>query len=225
LLEMHQEATKLGDTKFYFKEGLTLGLDPGYDAGAFNQGSALSSRFLALDNGINMGINAMSIDHIGSVVVPLAVNQEAGNPFAIRIANHTLPSDINVYVEDVVEKTLTLVTAKTFTLTPQTKLSGIGRFYLHFTRSSLSIESIANTSLIAAYKGNGNDYISIEGLQQFSKPSQIILYNLLGMKIIDKTINTPSQKETITTVGIKEGVYILQINYDNQVLTKKIVID
>ena len=110
-------------------------------------------------------------------------------------------------------------------LTPQTKLSGIGRFYLHFTRSSLSIESIAYTSLISAYKGNGNDYISIEGLQQFSKPSQIILYNLLGMKIIDKTINTPSQKETITTVGIKEGVYIFQINYDNKVLTKKIVID
>ena len=61
-----------------------------------------------------MGINAMSIDHMGSVVVPLVVNQEAGNPFAIRIANHTLPSDINVYVEDVVEKTLTLVTAQTF---------------------------------------------------------------------------------------------------------------
>jgi hypothetical protein len=225
VLEIHQDTKKLGDTKFYFKEGLTLGLDPGYDAGAFNQGSALSSRLLAQDNGINMGINAMSIDHMASVVVPLVVNQEAGNPFAIRIANHTLPSDINVYVEDVVEKTLTLVTAKTFTLTPQTKLSGIGRFYLHFTRSSLSIESIAYTSLISAYKGNGNDYISIEGLQQFSKPSQIILYNLLGMKIIDKTINTPSQKETITTVGIKEGVYIFQINYDNKVLTKKIVID
>ena len=225
VLEMHQDTKKLGDTKFYFKEGLTLGLDPGYDAGTFNQGSALSSRLLEQDNGIGMGINAMSIDHMASVVVPLVVNQEAGNPFAIRIANHTLPSDINVYVEDVVEKTLTLVTAKTFTLTPQTKLSGIGRFYLHFTRSILSIESIAYTSLISAYKGNGNDYISIEGLQQFSKPSQIILYNLLGMKIIDKTINTPSQKETITTVGIKEGVYIFQINYDNKVLTKKIVID
>ena len=225
VLEMHQDAKKLGDTKFYFKEGLTLGLDPGYDAGAFNQGSALSSRLVDNDQGVGMGINAMSIDHMGSVAVPLVVNQEAGIPFALRIANHTLPSDINVYVEDLVEKTLTLVTAQSFELTPQTKLSGIGRFYLHFTRSSLSLESIANTSLITAYKGIGNDYISIEGLQQFSKASKIILYNLLGMKIIDKTIDTPSQKETITIVGIKEGAYILQINYGNQVLTKKMVID
>jgi hypothetical protein len=225
VLEMHQEAKKLGDTKFYFKEGLTLGLDPGYDAGAFNQGSALSSRLLAQDNGINMGINAMSLDHMNSITVPLVINQEAGNPFAIRIANHTLPSDINVYVEDVVEKTVTLVTAQSFELTPQTKLSGIGRFYLHFTRSSLSVESIVNTSLITTYKGNGNDYISIEGLQQFSTPSQIRVYNLLGVKIIDTTLNTPSLTETISTVGIKKGLYILHINYDNQVLTKKIVID
>ncbi len=225
VLEMHQDTKKLGDTKFYFKEGLTLGLDPGYDAGAFNQGSALSSRLLAQDNGINMGINAMSLDHMNSVTVPLVINQEAGSPFAIRIANHTLPSDINVYVEDVVEKTVTLVTAQSFSLTPQTKLSGIGRFYLHFTRSSLSVESIVNTSLITAYKGNGNDYISIEGLQPFSKASKIILYNLLGVKIIDTTLNTPSQKEMISTAGIKQGIYILEINYDNQVLTKKIVID
>jgi hypothetical protein len=82
-----------------------------------------------------------------------------------------------------------------------------------------------NTSLITAYKGNGNDYISIEGLQPFSKASKIILYNLLGVKIIDTTLNTPSLTETISTVGIKKGLYILHINYDNQVLTKKIVID
>ena len=40
------------DTKFYFKEGLTLGLDPGYDAGAFNQSSGLSSRLVEQDNGL-----------------------------------------------------------------------------------------------------------------------------------------------------------------------------
>jgi len=225
VLEMHQEAKKLGDTKFYFKEGLTLGLDPGYDAGAFNQGSPLSSRLLAKENAINMGINALSLDHMGGVVVPLGVNQEAGNPFAIRIANHTLPSDINIYVEDVVEKTLTLVTSQSFGLTPKTKLSGPGRFYLHFTRSSLSVEGIENTSLVTAYRGIGHAYISIEGLQQFSKPAQIRVYNLLGIKIIDKTISTPAQKETIDTSGIKEGVYLLQINYNHQVLTKKVVID
>jgi hypothetical protein len=36
VLDMYSGAVKVDDTKFYFKEGLTLGLDPGYAAGAFN---------------------------------------------------------------------------------------------------------------------------------------------------------------------------------------------
>ena len=51
VLDMHSDAIKVSDTKFYFKEGLTLGLDPGYDAGAFNQSSGLSSRLVEQDNG------------------------------------------------------------------------------------------------------------------------------------------------------------------------------
>jgi hypothetical protein len=225
VLEMRQEATKLGDTKFYFKEGLTLGLDPGYDAGAFNQGAALSSRLLAQDKGVNMGVNAMSIDDMQNVVVPLMINQEAGKPVAIRIANHTLPADIHVYVEDVLEKTVTLVTAQSFELTPQTKLSGIGRFYVHFTRKTLSTETRVASSVLTAYKAIGNDYITIEGLAQFSKPSQINVYNLLGMKLIESTLQTPSDKEMIPITGIKQGIYILEVNTDKRVFTKKIIIN
>ena len=77
VLDMHGDAVKVSDTKFYFKEGLTLGLDPGYDAGAFNQSSGLSSRLVEQDNGIGMGINAMPIDAMSNVIVPLAINQEA----------------------------------------------------------------------------------------------------------------------------------------------------
>ena len=36
--------TERATTDFYFRDGLSLGLDPGYDAGAFNQSMALSSR-------------------------------------------------------------------------------------------------------------------------------------------------------------------------------------
>lgn len=225
VLDMYSDAVKVGDTKFYFKEGLTLGLDPGYDAGAFNQSSGFSSRLLEQDNGIGMGINAMPLDAISNAIVPLVVHQQAGVSLNIQIANSTIPEDINVYLEDTVEKTFTLLTNEDFELLAQTTLSGVGRFYLHYTTSTLSTDVVSATSLVTAYKGTGNTYITVEGLQQFSDPAQLTLYNVLGMKVLSRNIQNPSQKEMLSTVGLRTGVYILKVQAENIVFTKKLVIE
>ena len=225
VLDMYSDGVKEDDTKFYFKEGLTLGLDPGYDAGAFNQSSGFSSRLVDQDNGIGMGINAMPADAMSNVIVPLTINQEAGIALEIQIASSTIPEDINVYLEDTVENTFTLLTNEGFELTAQTTLSGIGRFFIHYTTSTLSTDTESSTSLLTAYKGKGNAYISVEGLQQFSEPANLILYNVLGMKVLSRKIQSPSQKETLSTVGMRTGVYILKVQAENIVFTKKLVIE
>ena len=227
VLDMHSDAVKVADTKFYFKEGLTLGLDPGYDAGAYNQTSGLSSRFLEQANGIGMSINAMSIDDMSNVIVPLAVNQEAGISLKIQIANSTIPEDINVYLEDAVENKFTLLTNESFELLAQTTLSGVGRFFLHFTTRTLSTDTVrvSSTSLLTVYKLRGSSYISVEGLDQFSQPAALTLYNVLGMKILSRNIQNPSQKEMLSTVGMRTGVYILKVQAENIVFTKKILIE
>ena len=225
VLDMYDDAIKMDDTKFYFKEGLTLGLDPGYDAGSFNQSSGFSSRLLEQDNGIGMGINAMPTDAMSNVIVPLTINQEAGIALEIQIANSTIPEGINVYLEDTVENTFTLLTNEGFELTAQTTLSGVGRFFINFTTSTLSTDTVSSTSLLTAYKVKGNTYISIEGLQQFSEPANLILYNVLGMKVLSRKIQNPSQKETLSTLGLKTGVYILKVQAENIVFTKKLLIE
>ncbi len=225
VLDMYSDGVKEDDTKFYFKEGLTLGLDPGYDAGAFNQSSGFSSRLVDQDNGIGMGINAMPTDAMSNVIVPLTINQEAGIALEIQIASSTIPEDINVYLEDTVENTFTLLTNEGFELTAQTTLSGIGRFFIHYTTGTLSSDTVRSTSLLTAYKGKGNTYISVEGLQQFSEPANLILYNVLGMKVLSRKIQNPSQKEMFSTVGMRAGVYILKVQAENIVFTKKLVIE
>ena len=225
VLDMHSDNVKVSDTKFYFKEGLTLGLDPGYDAGAFNQSSGFSSRLVEQDNGIGMGINAMSLDDISNVIVPLVVHQEAGITLKIEIANSTIPENINVYLEDTVENTFTLLTNEGFELLAQTTLSGVGRFFIHYTTSTLSTDTVSSTSLLTVYKGKGNAYISVEGLQQFSEPANLTLYNVLGMKVLSREIQDPSQKEMLSTVGMKTGVYILKVQAANIVFTKKLIIE
>jgi hypothetical protein len=225
VLDMHSDAVKVADTKFYFKEGLTLGVDPGYDAGAFNQSSGFSSRLLEQDNGIGMAINAMPIDAMSNVIIPLVIYQQAGVSLKIQIANSTIPEDINVYLEDTIENTFTLLTTESFELLAQTTFGGVGRFFLHVTTSTLSTDTVSSTSLLTAYKGVGNAYISIEGLQQFSQPAELTLYNALGMKILSRNIQNPSQKEMLSTVGLRTGVYILKVQAENIVFTKKLVIE
>ena len=225
VLDMYSDAIKVDDTKFYFKEGLTLGLDPGYDAGAFNQSSGFSSRLLEQDSGVGMGINAMAADAMSNAIVPLVVHQQAGVSLKIQIASSTIPEDINVYLEDTVENTFTLLTNEGFELTAQTTLSGVGRFFIHYTTSTLSTDTVSSTSLLTAYKGTGNTYITVEGLHQFSQPAQLTLYNVLGMKILSRKIQNPSQKEMLSTVGLRTGVYILKVQAENIVFTKKLVIE
>ena len=225
VLDMYSDAVKVGDTKFYFKEELTLGLDPGYDAGVFNQSSGFSSRLLEQDNGIGMGINAMPIDALRNAIIPLVVHQQAGVSLKIQIANSTIPEDINVYLEDTVENTFTLLTNEGFELLAQTTLSGVGRFFLHYTTSTLSTDVFGSSSLVTAYKGTGNTYITVEGLQQFSDPAQLTLYNVLGMRVLSRNIQNPSQKEMLSTVGMRPGVYILKVQAENIVFTKKLVIE
>ena len=101
----------------------------------------------------------------------------------------------------------------------------MGRFFIHYTTSTLSTDTESSTSLLTAYKGKGNTYISVEGLQQFSEPAQLTLYNVLGMKILSRKIQNPSQKEMLSTVGMKTGVYILKVQAENIVFTKKLVIE
>jgi hypothetical protein len=225
VLDLYNNAIKVAETKFYFKDGLTLGLDPGYDAGVFNQSSGISSRLLEQDNGIGMGINAMPVDAMSNAIVPLEIHQQAGVSLKIQIANSTIPEDINVYLEDTVENTFTHLTNEGFELLVQTTLSGVGRFFLHYTTSTLSTDTVSNTSLLTVYKGKGNTYITVEGLQQFSAPAALTLYNVLGMKVLSRKIQNPSQKEMLSVVGLRTGVYIIKVQAENIVFTKKIIIE
>ena len=59
----------------------------------------------------------------------------------------------------------------------------------------------------------------------FSEPAQLTLYNVLGIKILSKNIQNPSQKEMLSTVGMKTGVYIIKVQAENIVFTKKLIIE
>ena len=89
-LKLFNGSAERAKTKFHFQQGLTLGLNPGYDAGAYNQGAALSSRLPEDDQGVNFQLNAMSIEAAYNQTIPLVINQQEGQSFRIsNLKQHT----------------------------------------------------------------------------------------------------------------------------------------
>ena len=224
VLKLYEGATEIEDTKFYFKNGLTLGLDPGYDAGHYNQSAALLSRLVAEDQGVGLAVNAMEIESINDVVIPLEINREAGETFRITVDTFDIFGGIQVYLEDNQNGTMTLLNLEDFVLTPEITLDGIGRFFIHFTQSVLSTQENMSTSHLNAYKLNDHNFITIEGLANQGSLTHLKLYDILGKQVVSATLDVHTNTQRVSTEGISIGMYIITLKSGNTLLTKKIII-
>ena len=224
IIKLYDGDTELDYTKFYFADGLSLGLDPGYDAGNFNQGASLMSRLVEEDEGVGLVINAMGLESVNDVVVPLEINRESGNSFRISIDTFDIYAGTNVYLEDNVQGTMTLLNEQDFELTPENNLSGVGRFFIHLTETTFSIDNEVDTNLLNAYKLDRNNFIIVEGLTVQSGITNVKLYSLLGREILSTELNNSINTQTISTERIATGVYVIKLQSGNNLITKKLII-
>ena len=222
-LKLYEGQNLVGDTKFYFDNNLSLGLDPGYDAGAYNQSSALASRLAEDDQGVNMGINAMGIDSFEQTTIPLVINREAGTTFRISMEDSTIPESVEVVLEDTETQTFTNLRTEDFTLNPQNDLSGMGRFYLRLGNTSLGGSDLEE-SYISIYNPMDKDYITIEGLAN-TQNANVRLYNIIGQEILSKTLQTGQSTQNISTAGLTTGIYVIKLQVDSTLISKKIVLN
>ena len=224
IIKLYDGDTELDYTKFYFADGLSLGLDPGYDAGNFNQGASLMSSLVEEDEGVGLVINAMGLENVNDVVVPLEINRESGNSFRISIDTFDIYAGTNVYLEDNQQGTMTLLNEQDFELTPENNLSGVGRFFIHLTETTFSIDNEVDTNLLNAYKLDRNNFIIVEGLTVQSGITNVKLYSLLGREILSTELNNSINTQTISTERIATGVYVIKLQSGNNLITKKLII-
>jgi len=224
ILKLYEGDTEIDYTRFYFKDGLTLGLDPGYDAGHFNEEASLMSRLLEEDEGVGFAINAMGLENVNNVVVPIVINREAGTDFRIGIDTFGIYAGTNVYLEDNVQGTMTLLNEGDFELNPESILSEAGRFFIHLTEDTFSNEDEVETNLLNVFKADYNNFITMEGLAMQSGNTNVKLYGLLGREILSTSLNNLTNTQTISTETIATGVYVIKLQSGNRVLTKKLII-
>ena len=224
-LKLFNGESQQAATKLYFRDGLSLGLDPGYDAGAFNQSTKLSTRLPGGSQETAFARNAMGMDAMQNTRVPLEIRQNAGQAFTISIADMELPQDIYVYLEDTLNGTLTSLKDQDFELTAQSDLSGLDRFFIVFKSNSvLSSGDTLDIDALNVYKANSDSFVTIAGISPELGKLNVSLYNILGQTVREKALNPTTATQTISTQGLASGLYIVQIKSGNQVFTKKIVI-
>ena len=126
-----------------------------------------------------------------------------------------------MYLEDRLNSDFTLSTSASYTFTANTTISGTGRFFLHFTTSTLSIGEDA-FSAIRIYSNQSDRSIVIDGNLQST--TQASVYDLLGRTVLQQELDATLSKNVINANTLSTGIYIVKLEDGKQKLTKKIMI-
>ena len=126
-------------------------------------------------------------------------------------------------MEDVEEGTFTNLYEGDFVYTPTSDLEGVGRFFIHMSADTMSNEDVS-TSMLNAYKEVNANHITIEGLATQSNNIKVTLYTVLGRKALDTTLNNNMNTQTISTLGMATGIYVIELESGTDRLTKKLII-
>ena len=211
-------------TRIFFLPQGTDGLDVGYDAAGLDLGAySIYTRLISDDEGVNMDIQTLNFDNMLGKIIPLGVNIQAGSDAELSILNSTVNSDYYVYLEDSVTGEFIDLTEENYVINSDSNIEGVGRFFIHMTADTMSNGEVS-TSMLNAYKEIDASYITIEGLATQSNETKVSLYNILGREVLATTLNNNMGTQTISTVGLSAGIYVIELESGSDRLTKKLLI-
>ena len=208
------------DTNIKYFETATEGLDPGYDLGNYARVSFdVYTRLVSDASGKDFTIQSISTEDVERTTIPVGVKSEAGATIIFSVKALNLPEGVDVFIEDKEQKTFNkLNDSKSYTVTTSGKINGIGRFYLHTKNSNLP-EDVLHIDEVEIYKTDTN--LIINGLA--TGAFKVELYNILGSSVFEKTVESKG-KNIVSLPSLQTGIYIVRINSELGVKSKKIMI-
>ena len=209
-------------TRIFYFDDKTIDFDNGYDSSSFSDESEnflLSTRLVGNHDSQNLAIQTLPTENIQNYVIPLFVKGSGELNLSIDFSNK--PKDISIYLEDKEHNTFTLLQSdKSHQINSSGNTNGIGRYYIHAQNKSLKLEKKL-FSTISIYITE-NKTLNISGLP-FEK-TKVTLYNILGKQLKKENFIVSNTTKKISLQGFKKGVYILNLETKEGVISKKIII-
>jgi Metallo-peptidase family M12B Reprolysin-like/GEVED domain/MAM domain, meprin/A5/mu/Secretion system C-terminal sorting domain/Fibronectin type III domain len=223
-LEMNSNLNSYS-TDFYFTDLASSGLDVGYDASAFNGVApdyAIYSHLVENSTGVDMSIQSVSFNDVNnSLVIPLGINATQGEHITVSMPNNTLSTDVEVYLEDNLTNTFTLLNSNDYSFTTGDNLSGIGRFYLRFEAEALDVIDNELSTLLV-YTSDSPKQIFIEGLLE--NTTKAILYDVQGREVLSQLLDVNKNLQLIDVNDLSSGVYVIHLQSTTRSISRKIII-
>lgn len=224
-LKLHASTTNNSyKTEFYFNDNASTGLDAGYDAviwGGNVPNFALYSHLVEENTGVPIALQALGSTDISDITIPLGVKSNAGTQLTIRISDSNLPTSLDVYLEDVIANTTTLLTTRDYIITPDSNLDGTGRFFLRLTNNTLSTPT-SSQDYIQIYTTRSPKEVLIKG--QLQGAATAYLYDMQGRLVRQQNLNASRTTNTIDVASISDGVYVVKLVNNQQIKTQKVLI-
>jgi len=212
------------NTEFYFNANATQGFDLGYDAAVWNlipSNFEIYSHLVENNIGKPIALQTLNATDLTEVSIPLGVNANQGEQITFSITETTLPASVNVYLDDVVANTTTLLNNSDYIITPSTNLSGTGRFFLRTSDDALStIDNNQDTLNIFAL--NSSKEVVVTG--QLQNTTTLELYDIQGRKVLATPLDNSVLENRIDVSSLSGGVYVVNIKNNTQQKTQKVII-
>ena len=209
-------------TNIYFRDFNSLGLDPGFDTGAYNQGAlGIFTHLVEDNNGVQMVNQSLPYGDLSNIQIPLFVKSNQGVQVSFSLDAITdLPSNINVYLDDNVVNTSTLLNSGDYTITPNVNLNGAGRFYLRLTSNALSNSEnqLDNIQILTL-----NESITISGI--LNTTTNMRLFDMQGRLVKTLDLDTISSIQIIDVSNLSAGVYIIELQGEKHKKVQKIMLN
>jgi hypothetical protein len=212
-------------TDFYFTDNASRGLDIGYDANVFNNVApnfAIYSVLIEENVGNDIAIQSIGYNEFNEdVIIPLGVNATQGQQLTISIDNSSLPDNIDVYLEDNLSNTFTLLNDSDYVFTADTNLSGTGRFFLRFESQTLTNTEYDFDSLYI-FTTTSPKTVTIKG--DILEKTIARIYDVQGRLVLSKILNIGTNNNEIAVDSFSSGVYVIKLESESHGKTQKIVI-
>jgi|WetSurMetagenome_2_1015567.scaffolds.fasta_scaffold00144_3 hypothetical protein len=210
-------------TTVVYNEGMTRGLDPGYDIGLYESGSDLAVyTVLSQDNGKNFTRQALPLPESDTTTIAVGVDTRNGgtvtfSAYVIPLVNYTC------YLEDRATAIYTDLSTGTYNAQIAADTYGTGRFYLKAIRTGNSQRRSPadNPDMNDIRIWKSNDKIIIQGETGSNATAE--MYDVQG-HIILKTRLAGASLNTINVPADANGVYIVIVRDGGKVYRQKIAV-
>ena len=203
------ESNEYDQTKFYFSDKTTRGLDPGYDGGKFfvKNSVYLYTRLLENDEGIDLGEQSIPYSDLKDVIIPLGIETKSSK-IELSITERDIDGLINIFLEDRLNNTIVEIDKK-IKIDLNEEVNGHNRFFLHFTEGL--IPELPTDRNLRIFK-NSNSGVSIIGNPNDNYSAKVYDYSGRLIKEVNfnhKTkINDLDSKMKILRIESEEGLTI-----------------